>query len=220
MEARLTDIPMKEVLRYLGHDRQAIDSALEDQIISCIRSVRESSRPRLTYTVLNVHDGVISGLYLAGNDMKNMLYPCSMAIIMAATLGPEAEALLRRTEVLNMADALIMDSAQSTAIENVCDNFEAQMRAAYRTEGMFLTDRFSPGYGDLPLDCQKNIIALLGAEKRIGLTVTAGNILVPRKSVTCIIGISERRQKLERRGCASCTLNQSCAYRKGGSCRD
>ena len=220
MEARLTDIPMKEVLRYLGHDRQEIDCALEKQIRFCITSVQETSRPRLTYTVLDVHDGVISGLEFGGKDIKNMLSSCLRAIVMAATLGPEAEALLRRTEVLNMADALIMDSAQSTAIENVCDNFEAQMRTTYRSEGLYLTDRFSPGYGDLPLDCQKSIIALLSAEKRIGLTATPGNILVPRKSVTCIIGISDRRQKLERRGCASCTLNQSCTYRKGGSCHD
>lgn len=220
MEARLTDIPIDEVLRYMGHGGQTIDCKLDEQISGCIRIVSETSKPRLTYTVVDVHNGTIDGLYLRGNDIKNLLIPCSQAIVMAATLGSEADAVLRRTEVLNMADALIMDSAQSVAIENVCDNFEAQMRTAYREKGQYLTDRFSPGYGDLPLDCQKIIISVLSADKRIGLTVTPGNILVPRKSVTCIIGISDRRQTLERRSCASCTLRRNCTYGKGGSCRD
>ena len=217
MEARLTDIPVDEVLRYLGHDRQAIDGRLESQITSCIGAVLNSSRPRLTYRILDVHGGMPDGLNLGGNDIKTMLYPCKQAIIMAATLGPEAEDLLRRTEVLDMADAVIMDSAQSTAIENVCDNFEYEMRTSFREHGLWLTDRFSPGYGDMPLEDQKEIVAVLSAEKRIGLTLTPGNIMVPRKSVTCIIGISAGKQKLVRRGCAACTRRSSCAYRKGGS---
>ena len=216
MEARLTDIPFNEVLRYLGHRRQAIDDRLESQIASCIDAVVKSSRPRLTYRIMDVRNGLPDGLDLGGNDIKTLLYPCKQAIIMAATLGPEAEDLLRRTEVLDMADAVIMDSAQSTAIENVCDNFEFDMRCSYKAQGLWLTDRFSPGYGDMPLEDQKQIIAVLAAGKRIGLTLTPGNIMVPRKSVTCIIGISPERQSLVRRGCGTCTLNGSCAYRKGG----
>ena len=220
MEALLTDIPVKEVLRYLGHSRQVIDSDLQLQIEKCIKAVRSSSRPRLTYTVRNVKDGIINGLDFGGNDIKILLSSCKQAIIMAATLGPEAEQMLRRSEVLNMSDAVILDSAQSTAIENVCDNFEAIMRQKYMEEGLYLTDRFSPGYGDLPMDRKKKILEILFTEKRIGLTLTPSNIMVPRKSVTCIIGISDHKQTLRLRGCASCTLNQKCPYRKGGLCHD
>ena len=220
MEALLTDIPVKEVLRYLGHDGQAIESGLQLQIEKCINSVRNSSKPRLTYTIRDVKDGIINGLDLGGNNIKLLLSSCNQAIIMAATLGPEAEQLLRRSEVMNMSDAVIMDSAQSTAIENVCDNFEAMMRQQYRERGLYLTDRYSPGYGDLPMESQKKILDILFTEKRIGLTLTPSNIMVPRKSVTCIIGISEHKQTLKLRGCASCTLNQNCPYRMGGLCHD
>ena len=216
MEARLTDIPRKEVLRYLGYGGQEIDSALEEQISRCIGSVTTCAKPRLTYRILPVSDSKIDGLELGGSDIKTLLCSCKEAIVMAATLGPEAEALLRKTEVLNMADAVIMDSAQSTAIENVCDNFESEMRLQYRDKGLYLTDRYSPGYGDLPLSCQKAITDLLVAEKRIGLTVTDNDLMVPRKSVTCIIGISDSPQKLIRRGCPSCTMRGQCRYRLGG----
>ena len=216
MEARLPEIRKEEVLRYLGHRDQEIDSALESQLVRCIRAVLSSTRPRLTYRILPVTDSEIDGLNMGGNDIKSLLSSCNQAIIMAATLGPEAETLLRRTEVSDMADALIMDSAQSAAIEEVCDDFESQMRLSLRKDGLYLTDRFSPGYGDLPLEDQKKIMDALDATKRIGLAVTPSGMMVPRKSVTCIIGISDKAQKLERSGCASCTLSGQCGFREQG----
>ncbi len=216
MEARLSDIPRDEVLRYLGYRGQSIGDDLDRQITACIRAVADCAKPRLTYRILPVTSGRIDGLELEGNDIFKLLEGCIQAIVMAATLGPEAEALLRRTEVKNMADAVIMDSAQSSAIENVCDNFEADMRLEYRAKGMYLTDRFSPGYGDLPLDCQGKLLSVLEASKRIGLTVTRNNIMIPRKSVTCIIGIADTPRKLERSGCSVCRNAGSCTYRQGG----
>ena len=216
MEARLPEIRKEEVLRYLGHRDQEIDSALESQLERCIGAVLSTARPRLTYRILPVTDSEIDGLKMGGNDIKSLLSFCNQAIIMAATLGPEAETLLRRTEVSDMADALIMDSAQSAAIEGVCDDFESQMRLSLRKEGLYLTDRFSPGYGDLPLEDQKKIMDALDVTKRIGLSVTPSGMMVPRKSVTCIIGISDKAQKLERSGCASCTLAGQCSFREQG----
>ena len=118
MEALLTDIPVKEVLRYLGHEGQVIESGLQLQIEKCINSVRNSSKPRLTYTIRDVKDGIINGLDLGGNNIKLLLSSCNQAIIMAATLGPEAEQLLRRSEVMNMSNAVIMDvlSAKREAV--------------------------------------------------------------------------------------------------------
>ena len=216
MEARLSDIPRDEVLKYLGYRGQSIGDDLDRQITACIRAVADCAKPRLTYRILPVTSGRIDGLELEGNDIFKLLEGCIQAIVMAATLGPEAEALLRRTEVKNMADAVIMDSAQSSAIENVCDNFESDMRLQYRDRGLYLTDRYSPGYGDFPLESQKTIAELLVAEKRIGLTVTQNMIMVPRKSVTCIIGISDIPRKLERHGCLNCSAAGSCSYRSKG----
>ncbi len=216
VEARLTEIPRSEVLRYLGYRGQSIDANLDRQIESCIQAVRQCAKPRLTYRITNLSDGLPNGLALEGGDIKALLEGCTSAIVMAATLGPEAEALLRRTEITNMADAVIMDSAQSAAIENVCDNFESDMRLSYRKEGLFLSDRFSPGYGDLSLSSQRSISEYLVAEKRIGLTVTQNMIMVPRKSVTCIIGISNSPRDLRRRGCENCSASSSCQYRKTG----
>ena len=56
----------------------------------------------------------------------------------------------------------------------------------------FLTDRFSPGYGDFPMESSKDLVGLLDAGRRIGLTVSQSGILIPRKSVTAVLGVSDR----------------------------
>ena len=216
MELKLPEIRQSEVLRYLGYAGQKMDISLEKQLQRCIGLVASTARPRLTYRILKVDNSGIEGLKLGGNDIRELLETSKQAIIMAATLGAEAEALLRRTEVSDMSDAVIMDSAQSVAIESVCDEFEARMRIFYREENLYLTDRFSPGYGDLPLDSQKMLMDALQTEKRIGLTVTPSGMMVPRKSVTCIIGITDRAQKLQRSGCATCMMAGKCVYRTQG----
>ncbi len=216
---RLTELNPNEVLLYLGYRGQEISSSLERQISSCIEDVMKIARPRLVYRRAAVLDGRIDGLSLAGHDIEELLSSCHEAIVMAATLGSEAEALLRRKEVVNMADALIIDSAESTAIENVANNFEQDMRDELASGGLFLTDRFSPGYGDLPLETQDQLSLFLDTEHRIGLSVTADHLMIPRKSVTCIMGISRVEQKLRKRGCEVCSMFRSCSYRRsGGAC--
>ena len=57
------------------------------------------------------------------------------------------------------------------------------------TLGREHTGRFSPGYGDMPLDLQGDIIAILEARKWLGLTLSEAKLMSPQKSVTALIGI-------------------------------
>nr|MCR5785210.1 methionine synthase [Eubacterium sp.] len=87
--------------------------------------------------------------------------------------------------------------------------------------GLYLTDRFSPGYGDLPLNTQNALCEALNTSRRIGLTVTKNHLLIPRKSVTAIMGISSVPVTLRKRGCETCSMFLDCDYRKDGiTCND
>ena len=216
MEARLTELNYNEILMYLGHRGQNITPEVEKQIRRCIGEVMTAAQPRLVWRRLTLENGAIPGLPLAGNDIHALLANCQQAVLMAATLGPAVERLLMRREVTDMADAVIMDACASTAIENVCDHFEFDLRAQVESEGLFLSDRFSPGYGDLPLDTQPRLCAALDTARRIGLTVSPSNIMIPRKSVSAIMGISREKQALRPRGCEVCSMFLTCPYRKEG----
>ena len=221
MQARLTELNYNEILMYLGYRGQKITEDVEIQIKRCISEVMKASEPKLVWRRLPLIEGRIEGLELPGQDIRDVLSSCQEVVLMAATIGSKVERLLMQREVSDMADAVIMDSCASTAIENVCDNFEFDLRDELNQQGLYLTDRYSPGYGDFPLDIQPRLCAALNAQKRIGLTVSASNIMIPRKSVSAIMGISHDRQQLRKRGCEVCSMFLNCPYWKGGqTCND
>ncbi|MDR2559773.1 MAG: hypothetical protein LBC86_09585 [Oscillospiraceae bacterium] len=122
--------------------------------------------------------------YLRGNDIKNHLENCNEIIILAATLGLQVDELIRQTEAADMAGAVVLDALASAAIEQLCDNAEEEIKKKYKQ----ITARFSPGYGDFPLEVQSALLGILNARKKIGLYVNESGLLIPRKSVTAVVG--------------------------------
>jgi len=80
-------------------------------------------------------------------------------------------------------------------------------------EGWYLRPRFSPGYGDFDIRHQEKLLALLQADKKIGLTMTKSCMLTPTKSVTALIGISREQIPCHRQGCEVCE-KADCLYRR------
>lgn len=220
MEARLTEPNYNEILMYLGHRGQKIEDSLKNQISKCIDLVKESSRPAVIYKNLPVSDGKIDGLELEGNDLKELLMECHEVILFAITLGSDVEKLLMQYEIKDMADAFIMDACASAAVENVCNNFSTDIADEYKKKDIYITDRFSPGYGDLPIDIQGMLCDILNAQKIIGLSVNKNQLMIPRKSVSGFIGLSNKPQTMRKSGCENCSMFFDCEYRiNGNGCR-
>lgn len=189
MEARLEKIDTQEVLRYLGA-RVNPDPQLIAQIGEQSAELIRAAKPRLVWRrfLNNVqNDGLI-----AGQDLRALLRESTEIVVFAATLGTEAELLIRRAQLRDMARALILDACADSAIENVCDNFCADLAA--EAAPAYLTDRFSPGYGDLPLAHQRVLFGALDVTRRIGVTLTESGLMLPQKSVTAILGIAPTPQ--------------------------
>ena len=220
-EPRFTTLNVNEILKYLGFRGQELTEEIAAQIRRCTDEVLAAATPRLTYRHAPLEDGAVLGVTFAGNDIPRMLEPCEEVVLFGATLGPGVERLMMRYEVVNAADSVIMDACASTAIENICNNFESDMRSAVEAEGRYLTDRFSPGYGDLPIAEQPKIFALLDMTRRIGVSLTPTPIMVPRKSVTAIMGIARTPQPHRPPDCEHCLMFRTCPFRKAGRrCRE
>ena len=224
-----------EVLRYLGFRESSgpaaeadpffgVDRVIADQIRRCMDSISSISEPKYIYRVFSLDrlQGriLLSGTSteIQGQDGARLLSECDSCIVLAATLGQKSEMLLRRAQITGMADAVILDSCASSAIESICEQLNQDLKSDYEARGLFLTDRYSPGYGDMPLSMQTELCALLQTEKRIGLTVSPGLTLIPSKSVTAIIGISDRPQIMRNASCDGCRLRETCQIRRAGGC--
>lgn len=220
-EPRFTALNMNEILKYLGFRGQELTEDIAKQLRRCTDEVLQAATPRLTYRQVPLEDSAVLGVTFAGKDIPTMLAPCEEVVLFGATLGPGVERLMMRYEVTNAADAVIMDACASTAIENICNNFESDMRAEIEAGGRYLTDRFSPGYGDLPISEQPKFFALLDMTRRVGVSLTPTTIMVPRKSVTAIMGIARTPQPHRPPDCEHCLMFRNCPFRKAGRrCRE
>jgi len=143
-----------------------------------------------------------------------MLEQCDQVVLMACTLGTQFETLLRREQARDMSRAVILAACGSAWVEAGCDQVEQEL--AHCLPNRYRTDRFSPGYGDLPLSLQPKICAALDTQRRLGLYVTESYLMNPSKSVTAIIGLSDWPQMARIRGCAYCSMRETCKLRVGG----
>ncbi len=221
MELTLTGFSRAEVLQYLGWRGSEITPDVEQQLQEGMAQTLHTAQPRYTYRVFDLlrqAEGLYlkgTGVRLPGDDLAALLRDCQTCVLLAATLGAPVEGLMRRAAVRNRTAMVILDCCGSAAIEAVCDQAEAHILARHG-QGLYPTDRFSPGYGDLPLDFQHTALALLDAPRQIGLGLTDSCILTPRKSVTAILGLAVRPQTKRFRGCAHCSMFETCSYRKAG----
>jgi len=209
-------VPVEEALRYIGAKEADADTRrlAED----CARIMESRLSPRFLWRAFRIRRGEgrtelpEAGITLPGKLAGTMLTECSGAVLLACTLGAGFERMMKEWESRDMARAAMMDACGSAWTEAACD--EAEREIGSRFPGEYMTDRFSPGYGDLPLDLQADILRALDAERKLGLTVNGSCLLMPAKSVTAILGLSGKPQGARIRGCAFCLLQAECEYRK------
>ena len=218
------EIPFKEVTRYMGyHGPVTLTPELEEQINKAIDNVSAQSHPRIVnkeYTI-DVSDNVVTvhadneDIRLESESLCRNLEGCCGAILLAATVGPACDMLVRRASIRSAAEASIYQAAGAAAIEAFLDDANAKLEAEYKARGLFLRPRFSPGYGDLKLDHQKDWFRLLNITKQIGIELTDSLLMVPTKSVTAIIGIGidpNRKGCPGCHGCAGCNRHDTCEF--------
>ncbi len=216
MDLKLSGFNRKEVLQYLRWTGSEIPPEVDAMIDGCIAETLRVVQPRYTYRIFPIERQTETPhIAFAGQDIRAMLTACERVVFLAATLGNGLELAIRRAEVRDLSRAIVLDCCGSAAIEAVCDLAEQEIKTGIGAD-VHLTDRFSPGYGDLSIELQHEFIQTVDAPRKIGLTVTSTHILTPRKSVTALIGIADTPQTKRFRGCAYCSMFETCAFRKAG----
>lgn len=211
---------LSEALRYMhAGDIPEISTKVESAL-ELLRSVSAPKKLYRVYPLCKENDNfelVGSGIILKGKSANTLLLDCHSAAVMICTIGFSFEAELRKAQARSMAEAVILDACGSALVEEACD--EAEQEIASALPGKYLTDRFSPGYGDLALELQEDISRALNADKLLGVHLNESLLFYPSKTVSAIIGISDKKQPARIRGCDYCSMRETCALRKrGGSC--
>lgn len=217
----------REVLRYLGYRRkQPLTEEVSLMVDELMDEVQAVANPRYSYLIFDCRptedqaiEVVGTDLVLTGNSIYQHLHKAQKVALLAATLGIEVERQIRQYEITDLTKALILDACCTEYIETICDLAECDLEAHVREQGLTLNRRFSPGYGDLPLTLQPDFLRVMEADRKLGINLSASLLMIPRKSVTAIIGLfadeKAARPRRKRNSCLDCELEE-CNYRIGG----
>ena len=182
----LPPVNERETLRY------ARCEAGDEQVLTLLRACEQEMgnvNARVCYVQLPCHVtentcdfGVFS---VSSRDLAKNLAGCKSAVLFAATLGMETDRRIARYQKISPAKAMMLQALGAERIEAGCDAFCDMLKA----QGMRLRARFSPGYGDVALQVQKDFFRVLPCEKLLGLYLNDSLLMSPSKSVTAFIGV-------------------------------
>ena len=187
----LPPIDRREVFRYAGvRSSSGETEELNSRLDEAIALIEGLLNPRVCFCELDVSECDFG----SSLDIRKNLRNSRSVIFFAATLGIELDRLIFKYSVLSPATALFLEALGNERIEALCDAFCEDMSKIKLLEGKSLRPRFSAGYGDLPLEYQKEIFALLDPPSRIGLTLNDSYLMSPSKSVTALIGVEKIKE--------------------------
>lgn len=138
----------------------------------------------LPILVNNGHCVLTERLTIASRDFAGIAGDSRSVLFLGVTLGREVDRLIRKKSAASMSEGFIYDAIASAMVENLTDLAEEMT-----TSGREHTGRFSPGYGDMPLEIQGELLSLIEGSRLLGITLTDSGLMSPTKSVTALIGL-------------------------------
>lgn len=202
---------IKEIKRYLGYKNNFPDDNTINQITAIYNELSVIISPRTIYAVYDCFvDGenvTINNITFKSKSLSSHIKDCKQAVVIAVTLGIESDIFIKKKSIQNIALGTIADAVATSLCEECCDKLETTIQ---RETSLNLKPRFSPGYGDLDISYQPAIINMLKCNK-IGIMLSDNNMMIPSKSVTAIIGLTDNEQ-CNIKKCNKCNLN--CAFRE------
>ncbi len=188
----VNSIPQKEILRYMR--AHGITDGILHVVSDAEKLVLEAASCRACWTRVDVkrlseNSLALGNIEVVSADLSKRLLGCEKAFVFAATAGVGVDRVIRASEVKSPLLSLACDAAGSALVEELCDLINSALADEAQKQKSQTVKRFSAGYGDLSLEYQKDICALLDTPKNIGASLTDGVMMAPSKTVTAIIGI-------------------------------
>ena len=188
----------KEALRYLGYRGQSLSDETEEQLSLAMKEGLRLAMPNGVYQIYDLKktdSGILldgTDMFLEGKNISSYLDGAKKCAVMAVTVGAAIDmAVLKYEKSGEITRALMLDCVATALVEEAADILNDEIKKVANENGFNCKTRFSPGYGDFPLETQKKIIPLLDCERRMGVFLNDQCLMTPRKSVTAVIGFFE-----------------------------
>ena len=130
------------------------------------------------------------------------------------TIGPSLEKQASGyTKSGQALRGMLLDGIGSAAVDTLIPEALKPLAAEVSSRGYEISSPVNPGMPGFPMTEQWNLMELSQAHE-IGVSLTQSGILVPRKSVSMVIGIGPSMTRwTQAEVCARCSLRETCAYK-------
>jgi len=176
--------------------------------------------PTIAYEFHSINEVFHDGLPLKGSEsiggslLSSVLPSAKELAVLVCTIGPHLEEKVAcyssRNELLQ---ALMLDGIGSAAVDLLGQEACHFISNEASSHGHQASSPISPGMPGLPISEQRKLFQLVPAEQ-IGVHLTSSAMMVPRKSVSMIIGIGpDMPTWMQDEVCNRCRINKTCLYR-------
>jgi hypothetical protein len=213
----------EEVLRrqgFRGHPK--IRPEIKSLILELLATMENTQllEPAVAYEYYQVTGMSPNQTSLEGNkaihgSLLPTIFPEAKRLaILICTIGPrlekQATAYNKSGEALR---GMLLDGIGSAAIDMLAPEACRLIASDVSLSGQQTSSPISPGWPSLPITEQWNLFALVNTQE-IGVGLTSSGIMIPRKSVSMVIGIGPQMATWTQSDvCARCSLRKTCPYR-------
>lgn len=219
LEKIILEIDRRLVLPLLGYRAASLPLPLESLLTSTLRKARGFLKPQGIYEIYPLQEVKAEGKVVFGEGftffspgIARMLSSAEALALFIVTVGPyledEAAELAQKGEI---TQSLFLEAAGSAAAESLAQKMQEDIEEEARRHGWLATLRYSPGYCDWDLTQQRVLFSALAGEV-IGVTLNPQCIMVPRKSISALIGLGAKVERYFSL-CRDCTV-EGCRARR------
>lgn len=217
----LINIDKEKVLRDVGYDANCEPPARAMTLAhDYAENVNQLINPAFSYVIKDVDFVINSSVFIEGGFIfqsqviSELLKKCEKVAVFTLTIdGYLEETVAQLAEDGLVVQARVLDAIGSNAVELVADHVQDIIRQRVSARGLHISRRFSPGYCDWEVGQQQTLFRAMNGSN-ISIQLTDENLMLPRKSISGIIGIGTCKNEIEDYNpCVSCQ-QQNCPGRR------
>ena len=183
-----------EVARYMRVNREGVTDELLKKIDDASCELKKHIHPKSIYRIFslkceNENEFTFAGIHVKSDSLKKNLESCEKICMMAITLGTECDRMIKRAALTGMDQQLLFQATAAGLAEAYCNVVNEAIQDDVSKDGYKTKPRFSPGYGDFDISYQEQFLKDIDAGTKLGIKLTTGNLMIPSKSITAVIGL-------------------------------
>ena len=158
-----------------GQKKKRLPKSISRKVRTARQKLKKLIKPSLHYRIVkpSVTDNAAVQLNetveFTSAKLAQTLKNAEKMVCFVGTIGNDVENEINRLlGNQKLADAYILDSMGSVAVENMIDRFQELMENRFSAEDRTVTLRFSPGYCDWPVTQQKKLFNIFDPKQLWG----------------------------------------------------